>query len=57
MIDIAEQAVAGALKMNPKSPRSSATASTRTTSRILRTFPYEADPRSGFANTKGQQRR
>jgi hypothetical protein len=56
VIDIAEQAVAGALKMNPKASLLGDGVNANDVAH-LRTFPYEADPQSGFANTKGQQRR
>ena len=52
VIDIAEQAVGGFLK--GRSSRS-ATASTPTTRSCSASFPYAADPKSGFANTKGDQ--
>jgi Domain of unknown function (DUF4331) len=55
VIDIAEQAVAGALKENPKSSLIGDGVDANDV-RHLTSFPYEADPRSGFANTKGQQK-
>jgi hypothetical protein len=56
VVDIAEQAVAGALKMNPKASLLGDGVNANDVAH-LRSFPYEADPLSGFANTKGQQRR
>ncbi len=50
VIDIAEQAVGGVLK-GKKLPLW-ATASTADDVKPMSTFPYVADPLSGFANTK-----
>ena len=54
VIDIAEQAVGGFLKGDEAAAR--ATASTPTTSTCSDPFPYVADPKSGFDNTKGVQK-
>jgi hypothetical protein len=53
VIDIAEQAVAGFLK-GTKLPLGDGVNSGDVAS--LRTFPYEAHPAEGFANSKGQQK-
>jgi Domain of unknown function (DUF4331) len=55
VIDIAEQAVAGALTENPKAGLIGDGVNANDV-RHLTSFPYEADPRSGFENTKGQQK-
>jgi hypothetical protein len=54
VIDIAEQAVGGFLK-GTKLPLGDGV--NADDSRLLPTFPYVADPASGFANTKGLQKR
>jgi hypothetical protein len=56
VIDIAERAVAGALKKNPKASLIGDGVDANDV-RHLTSFPYEADPPSGFDNTKGQQKR
>ncbi len=53
VIDIAEQAVGGFLK-GKKLPLGDGVNAGDTQARG--SFPYEADPQSGFANTKGEQR-
>jgi hypothetical protein len=55
VVDIAERAVAGALKMNPKASLIGDGVDANDV-RHLTTFPYEADPPSGFANSKGRQK-
>src|SRR5215218_64144 len=55
VIDIAEQAVAGALKKNPKASLIGDGVDANDV-RHLTSFPYEADPSSGFDNRKGRQR-
>ena len=56
VVDIAEQAVAGALTKNPKASLIGDGVDSGDV-RPLASFPYEADPSSGFANGKGQQKR
>ncbi len=51
VIDIAEQAVAGFLKGNKVPLGDGVNADDR---KLTRTFPYVADPQSGFDNTKGK---
>jgi hypothetical protein len=51
VIDIAEQAVAGFLKGNKVPLGDGVNADDR---KVTRTFPYVADPQSGFDNTKGK---
>jgi hypothetical protein len=53
VIDIAEQAVAGALKKNPKASLIGDGVNANDVRHLTR-FPYEADPPSGFANAKGR---
>ena len=55
VIDIAEKAVAGALKGNAVAPLLGDGVDGNDVA-FLPTFPYQADPFSGFENTKGQQR-
>ena len=55
VIDIAEQAVAGKLKQNPVADLLSDGVDANDV-QSLPFFPYEADPFSGFANTKGEQK-
>jgi hypothetical protein len=55
VIDIAEQAVVGALKKNPKAALIGDGVDANDVPH-LKTFPYEADPPSGFDNGKGRQR-
>jgi hypothetical protein len=55
VIDIAERAVAGALKKNPKASLIGDGVDANDV-RHLTSFPYEADPPSGFDNTKGRQK-
>ncbi len=52
VIDIAEQAVGGFLKGTKLPLGDGVNADDQ---KLLPTFPYVADPQSGFANTKGQQ--
>ena len=54
VIDIAEQAVVGALKKNPKAGLIGDGVNANDVPH-LRSFPYEADPSSGFDNGKGRQ--
>jgi hypothetical protein len=56
VIDIAERAVAGALTKNPKASLIGDGVDANDV-RHLTSFPYEADPPSGFDNTKGLQKR
>jgi hypothetical protein len=56
VVDIAERAVAGALTKNPKAGLIGDGVDANDV-RHLTTFPYEADPSSGFANSKGRQKR
>jgi hypothetical protein len=56
VVDIAEQAVAGALLKNPKAGLIGDGVNAGDV-RPLAAFPYEADPSSGFDNRKGQQKR
>jgi hypothetical protein len=51
VIDIAEQAVAGFLKGKKVPLGDGVNADDR---KLSRSFPYVADPQSGFANTKGK---
>ena len=51
VIDIAEQAVAGFLKGKKVPLGDGVNADDR---KVMRTFPYVADPQSGFDNTKGK---
>jgi len=53
VIDIAEQAVGGFLKGTKLPLGDGVNGDDRST---LATFPYAADPQSGFANTKGEQK-
>jgi hypothetical protein len=55
VIDIAEQAVAGALKANPNAKALGDGVDANDVANLT-TFPYEADPFSGADNTKGQQK-
>jgi hypothetical protein len=55
VIDIAEQAVVGKLKGNAVADVIGDGVDTNDVSN-LGSFPYEADPRSGFDNTKGEQK-
>jgi hypothetical protein len=55
VIDIAEKAVAGALKGNTVAPLLGDGVDGNDVP-FLQSFPYQADPFSGFENTKGQQR-
>ena len=55
VIDIAEQAVAGKLKGNAVADVLADGVNSNDVSN-LSTFPYEADPFSGFDNTKGEQK-
>jgi len=53
VVDVAEQVMAGFLKGN-KVPLGDGVNAGDVP--LLATFPYEADPPSGFTNTKGQQK-
>src|SRR5919202_722442 len=55
VIDIAEQAVAGKLKGNAVADVLADGVNANDVANLA-TFPYEADPFSGFANTKGEQK-
>ena len=55
VIDIAERAVAGKLKGNPNAD-ALGDGVNATDVPFMTTFPYQADPFSGFENTKGQQK-
>jgi len=55
VIDIAERAVAGKLKGN-KNADALGDGVDASDVPFMRTFPYQADPFSGFENTKGQQK-
>ena len=55
VIDIAEQAVAGALKGNAVSKALGDGVDANDVPNLAY-FPYESDPFSGFDNTKGQQK-
>jgi hypothetical protein len=55
VIDIAERAVAGKLKGNPNADALGDGVNGNDVP-FLTTFPYQADPFSGFENTKGQQK-
>ena len=55
MIDIAERAVAGKLKGNANAD-ALGDGVERERRPFLTSFPYQADPFSGFDNTKGQQK-
>ena len=53
VIDIAEQAVGGFLKGTKLPLGDGVNADDQ---KLLASFPYAADPQSGFANTKGDQK-
>ena len=55
VIDIAERAVAGKLKGNPNADALGDGVNANDVP-FLTSFPYQADPFSGFDNTKGQQK-
>ena len=55
VIDIAERAVAGKLKGNPNADALGDGVNANDVP-FLTSFPYQADPFSGFENTKGQQK-
>ncbi|MDQ3859797.1 MAG: DUF4331 domain-containing protein [Actinomycetota bacterium] len=55
VIDIAERAVAGKLKGNPAADALGDGVDANDVPNLT-TFPYEADPPSGFENTKGEQK-
>jgi hypothetical protein len=55
VIDIAEQAVAGKLKGNAVADVLADGVNANDVANLA-SFPYEADPFSGFANTKGEQK-
>jgi hypothetical protein len=55
VIDIAERAVVGKLKNNPAADLIGDGVNANDVPHLT-SFPYEADPASGFDNTKGQQK-